>query len=674
MASCRLPFWVRVGALLLALVLPALSPARGDELDYGLAERRVARIRFVGNRAFEDGQLEELLPFHEPKWYAPFRSARYRTDELRVGVRAVEDFYRRQGYHAARVELDRVVESDAFGDEVVFTVEEGPYTSVKAVDIVNAGPVPESELRKHLIYHAGAPAPYSESQLGRDVYRLFNMYVARGYLSARIGRSMTRNDSLVTIRYDIDPGPVYTIGTIRIEGTMNTRESHVRRELRIEPGDRFDPEKIALTEADLLDLGWFRDVSFVPTSLDTARAVADLSLRLVERPTGFTEFGVGVGDEERVRLAAGWGNKNFRRSGRSLQANGKLLWRQENRFDRPDERKLVLDHEEEVAYRNPRFLGTRFNLGLSFFFRQETRGESGVIIESGGLVANTPISTGRYTTVEVEAANLRVLKRPIEGIELPSTVPSETRATTRGLSLVVTRDFRDNIFNPRHGSTRQFLVQTAGGPVLGGDNSFNRLLASWAHYRALPARTTLALRAQAGWAGAWWHSKDTGVPLENRYFAGGSSSVRGYRQNSLGPRVTFQDSLSASDPRFLANRPTSGGNALLLLNAEMRFPIPLLSRWGLSGALFFDGGNVWEDWGKVQLSQFRLTSEMEGSDPTTILDFRTSVGWSIHYNTPVGPLRLDYGLPLKRARLVDAEGNVQIDPQHIWHFSLGHTF
>jgi outer membrane translocation and assembly module TamA len=65
---------------------------------------------------------------------------------------------------------------------------------------------------------------------------------------------------------------------------------------------------------------------------------------------------------------------------------------------------------------------------------------------------------------------------------------------------------------------------------------------------------------------------------------------------------------------------------------------------------------------------------MDGDDPTTILDFRYSVGWSIHYNTPVGPLRVDYGLALKRARLVDEEGNEQVDPHHIWHFSLGHSF
>jgi len=165
------------------------------------------------------------------------------------------------------------------------------------------------------------------------------------------------------------------------------------------------------------------------------------------------------------------------------------------------------------------------------------------------------------------------------------------------------------------------------------------------------------------------------VPLEARYFAGGSNSVRGYRENSLGPRLTEEDAQNVVDDRFLANRPTSGGNALMELNGEFRFPLPYISRWKFFGAVFADGGNVWENWARVSLDRMRLTSDPEGDDPTTILDFRTSVGFSIHYRTIVGPLRLDYGLPLKRVRLVDPDtGEVEEDPHHIWHFSLGHAF
>jgi len=340
-----------------------------------------------------------------------------------------------------------------------------------------------------------------------------------------------------------------------------------------------------------------------------------------------------------------------------------------------DQPEFVPDYESELLYRHPRLWGTRFPLGASGFFRKETLGLSGVVLERGGLLANTDLFTGRFSSLELEAAVERVLKLPYDDEVADEEIFANPRATTRSLSMVLTRDDRDNLFNPTRGSLRQVFVQSAGG-VLGGDNAFNKALASWTRLVRGPASTTLGVRAQAGWAEAFAGSRDTGVPLEDRFFAGGSNSVRGYRENSLGPRVTAADRLAVADARFLANRPTSGGNALLLINAELRFPLPLLSRIGFSGAIFADGGNVWESWKRVSWDRLRLTSDFDDlRNPTTILDFRTSVGFSIHYNTPVGPLRVDYGLPLKRARLTESStGLVEDDPHHIWHFSLGHAF
>jgi len=248
------------------------------------------------------------------------------------------------------------------------------------------------------------------------------------------------------------------------------------------------------------------------------------------------------------------------------------------------------------------------------------------------------------------------------------------RSVTHALTSVLTRDSRDSPFNPTRGSIRATLFETAGS-ILGGNNDYNKAVGVFAHVKSFWGQYSLATRVRLGWAEAFGRSRDEDVPLEARYFAGGSNSVRGYRENSLGPRLTEEEAQNVVDDRFLANRPTSGGNALMELNAEFRFPLPYISRWKFFGAFFADGGNVWENWSRVSLDRMRLTSDPEGDDPTTILDFRTSIGFSIHYRTIVGPLRLDYGLPLKRVRLVDPDtGEVEEDPHHIWHFSLGHAF
>ncbi|NNM32934.1 MAG: BamA/TamA family outer membrane protein [Gemmatimonadetes bacterium] len=668
----------RVWAIRLLLGLAALGSAlsaRADELSYGLVERKVAEIRFVGNTAFESDRLKELLPFREPRWYSPFGRTTYRTDLLQVALRDIQRFYQRQGYHDARVELARIIEDDAFGDVLVIDVVEGRRRLVDRVEIVTPEPLSARALRSSLVYREGEPAPATPQDVGRDVYRLLNRYVAQGFLGVRIDPSLSLSDSLVSIRYVIDAGPAYQVGEVRIEGHTQTKEGHIRRELRLKSGDRFDLEKIARSEADLLNLGWFRDVAFNPGELDSMSATADLVVSVVERPTGFYELGVGTGDEDRFRLSGAWGDRNFLRSGRSVGAQGRLLVSLEDVLGQ-DQREVVADYEGELLYRNPRVFGSRFDLGASGFFRKETLGLSGVELERSGVLANTTLFTGRRSTLELEATIERVLKLPFKVDATDDELFANPRAQTRALSMVFTRDTRNDLFNPRRGNLRQLFVETAGGPWFRGDNSFNKVLATWTLLQPLPLSWVAGLRVQGGWAEAFHDSRADGVPLEDRFFAGGSNSVRGYRENSLGPRVTTADSLEVADERFLANRPTRGGNALLLVNAELRFPLPLLSRLGFGGAVFADGGNVWENWSRVSWNRLRLNSERDDPfDPTTILDWRTSVGFGIHYNTPVGPLRVDYGLPLKRARLVDSEtGNVEEDPHHIWHFSFGHAF
>ena len=224
-----------------------------------------------------------------------------------------------------------------------------------------------------------------------------------------------------------------------------------------------------------------------------------------------------------------------------------------------------------------------------------------------------------------------------------------------------------------------------GGPALRGDNDFNKALASVVTLTPLPFGAVLATRAQAGWVQAWSESADEsgvegGVPLEDRFFAGGSSSVRGYRQNSLGPRLAADDEAlqEVRDPRFLADRLSAGGNALLLLNAELRFGLPLLSRFGFDGAVFFDAGNVWENWDTFRIHEVALAGEVTGARAERVL--RTSFGFGLHYRTVVGPLRLDYGIPLRRGRFESTDPetgetvDVDRDPTQIWHLSLGHAF
>ena len=660
------------------LPLPTVTTVWADEeLDFGLQERRLRELEFVGNRFFTDDRLKRLIELRQPPWYAPFRVPTYRRDRVEQGVLAIRVLYRRQGFHRAEVQLQEVERDDVRGDHLRIVIEEGPRTLIDRLVFDGVEPLSPDDLEPLLRYHANGPAPARRADLGGDLYRVLNAYVSRGHLGARVRADLQTTDATLTLRYRIRSGPVYRVRRIDVEGARRVREPHIRRELRLEPGEIFDSAAIARTEAALLDTGWFRDVSFAPAELDTARAEAVLELKVVERPTRFLEFGVGTGSKDRLRLTTAWGDRNLWRSGRSLTARGRLLGVIDDKVNEPSTNAFYLDHEEELLYRHPYLFGSRFTINSSLFFRAESRPRTALELRRLGLLANTALFTSRYTRLEVEAAIERTIKDPlVEDVSFDNS-----RAQTRSLTMVLERDTRDDLFRPTRGELRQLLLQMAGGPALGGDNSFYKALTSFVRLQPLPGHNVLALRAQAGWAEASWHSLDRdgptrGVPIENRFFAGGSNTVRGYRENSLGPRLR-QTEIAVQDPRFLLDRLSAGGNALLLLNAELRLRLPLLSALGFDGVVFFDSGNVWASWGDVSVDQFRLSGDVEGSEAEVA--YRTSWGVGLQYRTLVGPLRVEYGVPLRRARFFETlddgtRSAVDTDPSHVWHISLGHAF
>ena len=659
-------------------LMSAAGTARADELHFGFNQRRLASIDLRGNRTFSDKLLRELLPFRSPSKLVPFSSAQYRQDQIPVGVEALQGFYGRQGFHHAKIEVADVKLNDR-GDKLTIQIEEGPRTLVGKVEFRGGGPMEPDELQSQLVHPPGGPAPLDPRDYSSDAHRVRSALVARGYLLAKVSVRQQARADVVDLFFDIQPGAQFRVRDIELEGNTRTRSHLIRRELGFAPGSPFDLSQVAKARADLFATGYFRDVSFETTALDSANATCLLRLHVVERKTAFYEIGVGAGQREPVRVAAGWGERNLFGTGRGITLRGGLRLRLEQILD-SDAQIAVLDHQEDAVYVHPRLLGGPFNVGVNAFFRKETRGESGISLERLGVLGRTTLLSRGPTSLDLEVSNQRIEKLILSEVPADERANVErlglNRATTRSVSLVLTRDSRNDPFQPRQGSLRQVLVQTAGGPILRKDNSFNKVVAEYVHLFPLPGRAVLGLRAKAGWAEQYWHSADlgpAGVPLEDRFFAGGQTTVRGYRENSLGPRLTAADTASVSDIRLLANRPASGGNALLLANAELRFPFPVLSRFGLGLALFADGGNVWETWNRVQLKQFGLRSDPDETNP--VLDFRTSVGVGLHYNTPVGPLRLEYALPLRRAQRQAAENlPPEVEPQHLWHFSLGHAF
>jgi outer membrane protein insertion porin family len=693
--------WVAVAAAFVGvLVLGAIDTARADEeLDYGLQQTRLARIELTGNATFGDRELKDVLRLRDRDWTRPLAAPSYRPDLVETQLRLLRNWYRQRGFHAVQAALDSVVAAPEDGDILYISVREGPRTMIERVVLLGGDPVLEHELRGLLTRVEGTPAPAEISGLGEDIYRMRRLFWDRAHLRARIDASLQMADAdsvlaaggssadrlSATVIYRLRPGPVYRVRDVKVSGQVATRENLITREIRLAPGDLFTWEAVDLTREHLLQTALFRDASITAANWDTTGHTADVVVRVTERKPAFYEVGVGFGSRERIRAQAAWGHNNLWGTGRRLTARLRGYWNVEEIIEqRRDFVDGDLNYRADLLYSNPHFIGSAYPLDFNLFAKRETRGESALIQSSTGFIVGTA-RRDHLNWVNRLDFRFKVVDPDVHPLAPPDlqeefAAANVTATQTRSVLHSLFHEARDDVFNPSQGRYFTSQVEIAGG-LLGGDNSFLKWSGSYQHYHTLLGGV-LATRVRLGAVRPYGDSRQrgsAGVPYDDRFFAGGAYSVRGYRDNSLGPQI-----LEAEDQTVigwgsdvpLPDNPAAGGNYQLITNIEWRFPIPVLRRWNFSSVAFFDGGNVWEDLDDIQLQGFRLRSypgEPTDDTSTKIWDYRYSIGTGLRLDTPFGPFRLDVGFPLKRARYQNLDKTLE-DEKWRTHFSLGHVF
>ena len=677
----------------LCLLGPFTSAVMADEeLDYGLEMHRLARIEITGNETFSAGDLKKLLQIQETTWKRPLHIAKYRPHLVDTQVQLLKTYYSNRGFHQVSVHLDSISTVAQEGDVLHISIVEGPRTFISRVAFVGTGPVAAARLREVIYLLEGIPAPADLNAFGGDIYAIRDLYRKETYLDAVVRPEMTIEKSpdspgyLAFVTYHIEPGHNYTVGRIRLAGNVSTHDSLLRRELLIEEGQPLRWQLVEESRRRLLATALFRDVTIVPVMLDTTIGKADLLVRVIERKPAFYEFGVGVGSLERIRVLANWGHFNLWGTGRRFQIRTRVSWNVEDVVGNPIKfNEGQVNYRVDAEYTNPRMRNSRYSLNIDLYTKRETRGESGLNMLSHGFNVGTTWKASRRVTnnayLGLKVTSPTVHPYAPDSLKVRFDELGETSDQTRSINWAIYIDHRDDLFRPTRGMYTVVTAKLAGG-LMGGDFSFFKWSTAWHNYHETPAGGIFALRFMVGGTRPYGRSLDLGpdgVPYDDRFFAGGSSTVRGYRHNSLGPQVTDQDELDRlnySSDVLLPDNPARGGNYLMLTNVEWRFPIPLLRRWKFSSVFFFEGGNVWAQLRDLRMTGFRLTSEPgDPLDPasTKDWDYRYSYGTGIRFDTPFGPVRVDVGFPLKRVRYVSETRDVQ-DPKVIWHFSLGYPF
>lgn len=608
--------------------------------DFGIELPTVSKIEILGNRSIDDGKLKKRMRTKEARFYHILKKPKFREDFLRRDVETLKSYYHKNGFFSVKVTVEAVErEEKANKVHIRIMVNEGPQTVVRSLEFSGQEMLEEKELRKGLQLTEGKP--YNPNLLEVDHYTIFSKFFEKGYLGANIYYDLNIDSIEVDLSWKISPEEPVRIDSITIGGNQKVKTRLIERELIFETGEYFDLKRVVESKQNLYDTGYFTSVNIEPTNLDMESRKADLGIEVRERSMGYIEAGVGVGNITGNRVFAEWGQRNLlgRGYGLNLKSTYAFWMFDQNDYDltRLDFKTKYMRNQGTIWF--PHVVNTWNTFSFRLFNEYDATVDP-IVVKAWNLSASVSRRFTRRISLVFGYA-FEYVKRYEYGKE-------RSQSEKRYIEALFTRDTRDFYFNPMQGHYFSAKGKLAGG-IFGGENDFYSFVVAFRRYIRIGKQTVFAYRLRGGYAEAYGDSKDTGVPIEDNFFAGGTNSVRGYKENSLGPVNVIGDPL--------------GGNYQLLTNFELRFPIPYLAKYNFGAVVFLDGGNVWESMESVSVDQFDLISD---ENETTYLDYRWGIGFGLRYNTPVGPIRLDFGYPLKKT--------TDIDYDYLVHISLGQIF
>lgn len=562
---------------------------------------QVYRVRVTG----ADDVEPALPPLAHTRLDTPLRDAALEDD-----VRALRAALHERGHVEASVEAD--VRDGGGLLPVTLRVRPGPRTLI--ADVTVAAPPAEGVVAPALRLRVGQP--YQVADVAADVAALQSAWRDAGFLQAEVTPeselSDDKTEARVTLR--VDAGPRTLVDRLIVAGLEHTREEVVRRELRLEEGQPLGFGRVLESQRRLSALGLFSRASLRELDPGVAERRSVL-VSLEEAPRTTVAYGVGYAERERVRGSLEVTRRNLFGLDRSLTVFGRGSLRGSRAL---------------VSFREPYLLGRRQELFLTGFRESEDR-VSFDFTRLGGLV-QTARALGTHTSLILR---LQYQRTKLLDVDVPlSDVDRQFQSsTTSGPSVSLLFDTRDDPLDPHRGVFVGADTQLSQR-FLGGDR-FVKSFVQAASFESLRPGLLLALHARLGLARTFGAGAPTRLPLADRFFAGGDYSLRGFATDAAGPSELSEDG---------TRRVPTGGNALLLAGAELRFDA---SRF-VALALFGDVGNVFARVSDVSLG-----------------DLRATAGVGLRYKSALGPLRLDWGYKLDRRPGESAS--------HL-HVTVGHAF
>ncbi|WP_306143715.1 outer membrane protein assembly factor BamA [Roseibium sp. MMSF_3412] len=594
------------------------------EINEG-AKTGVERISFIGNKAFSDGRLRDVIRTRETGLLSFLRSTdTYDPDRLAADEELLRRYYNQKGYADFRIvsvsaDLDR--EQNIF--YVTFTVDEGERYKIGDVELVSTiAEVDPEDLRKLVRTRSGQT--FNSLRVEQSVEEITLRVSEEGYAFARVRPRGSRNydDNTISLIYYIEEGPRAYIERINIVGNDRTREYVIRREFDIVEGDAFNRALVDKAERRLRNLGFFENVS-ITTQQGSAPDRVVVNVRVEEKPTGEISFGVGYSTVDGIVGDVSLTEKNFLGRGQFVKLSiggGTDTQSYEFRFVEPffmgrrvafdvDVYRRVDDANDYRSFDQERTGG---GFGFTLPLREE---ELTLRLFYNIFQEDNSDPDSQSTNINnCNTNNLSLAVCDSLGTYLTSLVGYDLRYNTL-----------DRNLDPTDGVFASFGQQFAG---LGGDSFYIKTEAQARAYKEILADYGLVGSLQIR-GGNIMALGDERLRVSEQFMLGGNL-VRGFENQGIGPRdATTDDAI--------------GGRFFFAATAEGTFPFPIIPKeLGLSGAVFADAGSLWD----ADSDLVNLVENNGGRIDSNDLAIRASVGAGVRWRSPFGPIRADFAYPL----------------------------
>lgn len=569
----------------------------------------VTAVKFTGNRRFSSGELSRQITTYSTNGFqrSILRKEAFRFSEeiVQSDVQRLLRFYQSEGFlNAGLAEPQLKIDQPAEKVEITFPISEGEPQRVDSVEIrvsadsASAGNLPRETLEKiPAVLTLTQGARFRDESLRADQAAIIDLLNNSGYPYAKADYELVlrRPENAVRITWSIQSGPRSVFGNVTVKGNSYISGKFIHDQLRFKPGQTYDARALQKSQEHIYSQGFFQFVTLKADLAETRSDSIPIEIQVKEAPRFTTRFGVGYGDEEKFR-----GFINLRWLGYWLGARRITLFAKYSALEpvnlnlstyRPTiltpntsmMLSLFVLRQNEPGYDVQRIGGS---INLEQRFSNDFSGHISYILEK----VNNDTSDISLTTRTIEDSidNLYNKSYPVIGIEFNNSRP---------------------FFSPRQGYYVALNVSLPGFEIIKSTYQFTKIWIDLRRYGKFGVGSILAIRLKSGFI--FPRNTDDFVPVEERFYSGGSNSVRGWGRSELGPL--------GQDGKPL------GGNSLLEGGAEVRFPIWKI----LGGAVFLDFGNVWERTFFYRLDEIRYSN-----------------GLGLRMETPVGPIRLDVAWPI----------------------------